>query len=166
MIFWTFLLPFLLLSCQQRSFWREASIPNSNPHYAMAKLFYPISLPYKGILLEFIRHHLEINAYLSVYAFEIPPFQSNPQKAEVIFKAGQKTLSFIIDRLEGGQRLHLSKVALNKLLNLLKNYSVVKIEIGHYSQILISKTFEKKYIKFCSLPRWPLPEKMITFELY
>ena len=158
--------PFLLLGCHRSDPWRHSSLQNSDPHYDMAKLSYPASSMSRGILLELIRQHDEVEGYLSVYTFEIPPYHENPHKAEVIFKAGSKVYSFIADRLKGGQRLHLSQLSLKKLLTLFNEHAEVRIEMGHYSQTFRATSFEKHLRKLRKQPLSYLPEKIVSFELY
>lgn len=152
-------------SCSHKEPWQHASIRNSNPTYDMAKLSYEADSLNRGIRLELIRQDQAIEGYLNVLTFEIPP-QGNIHQAKVFFTANKAEVSFLVDRLQGGQRLHLSEKALDTLVELFQNYPEVTIRIAHYAQTFRSKTFDKHYRKLCSQPPRLMPEKFVTFELY
>jgi len=160
------LLPLVFISCHRKEPWQHTAIRNSDLRYDMAKLSYPPTSAHKGILLEFIRQDHSIEGYLSVCTFEIPPVKDHLQLAEITFSTQEERASYVVDRLAGGQRLHLSERALNKLLELFKDSPEVTIVIGHYSQTFSSGTFERQYRKLCKLPPRLMPEKIVTFELY
>jgi len=132
----------------------------------MAKLVHLPSSPSSGILFELVRHCDDIEAYLNVYALTIPFYQNNPSKAQLICRAGNYTLCFIVDRLQGGQRLHLSKTVLKELLSFFKKHDEVWIETGYYSQKLQVTLFEKHYKRLYRKPLRYMPEKLVTFEIY
>lgn len=163
------LLSLLLLSsfsCHHKEKWQYTAIRNTNPSYDMARLSYRVTSRDQGMLLTFVRQYKEIQAYLHVYTFEIPYYQDNPHLAKINIKTDTEAFSFCVDRLKGGQRLHLSSDACAMLTNLLKKYPEVIIEVGHYSQTFCSTTFNKSYHKLCNLPLYLMPEKIVSFELY
>lgn len=159
-------LPLCFIGCAPHNSWSYMAIWNGDLRYDMAKLSYPSSSKSCGILLELIRQSTEIEGYLSVHTWMIPSHKNNPKKAKITFKAGDKLFFFIVDRLEGGERLHLSKEALAQLLTLLKQNLNVTIETGEYVQTFQAKLFEKNYERLCKRPFNYLPEKLVTFELY
>jgi hypothetical protein len=155
-----------LISCSHKEPWQHSAIRNTNPNYDMAKLSYEADSLNRGIRLELIRQSQTIEGYLNVLTFEIPPHGENLHQAEISLIANGKEFSFLIDRLEGGQRLHLSEKALDKLIELFQNYEEVTIHIAHYTQTFSSVSFDKQYRKLCFTPPRFMPEKFVTFELY
>lgn len=166
MRFLLFFVLLLSLSCHHKKDWQYTPIRSLDSNYDMAKLSYPASSASKGILLELIRQHKEIQGYLNVHTFEMPYYKDNPHLAKINFKAGKEECSFIVDRLTGGQRLHLSQPSFIKLTNLLREYPEVTIQVGHYFQKIHSTTFNKKYNKLCKYSLYWIPERIVTFELY
>ena len=160
------LLLFILSSCSHKEPWQHSAIRNTDPTYDMAKLSYEAESLNRGIRLELIRQSQTIEGYLNVLTFKIPPYRDNPHKAEVSLLANGMEFSFLIDRLDGGQRLHLSEKALEKLIELFQSYEEVTVHIAHYTQTFRSATFDKQYRKLCSQPPRLMPEKFVTFELY
>lgn len=156
---------FIVSSCSHKEPWQYNAIRNSNPTYDMAKLSYEADSLNRGIRLELIRQDQAIEGYLNVLTFEVPP-HGNVHQAEVSFTANGTEVSFQVDRLEGGQRLHFSEKALDTLIELFQNYPELTIHIAHYAQTFRSMTFDKHYRKLCSQPPRLMPEKFVTFELY
>ena len=160
------LLIFIFSSCSHKEPWSHSAIRNTDPNYDMAKLSYEADSLYRGIRLELIRQGNSIEGYLNVLTFEVPLLENHPHQAQVSFTASETEHFFLIDRLEGGQRLHLSEKALAQLIELFQTAPEVTVHTAHYTQTFRSFTFDKHYRKLCSQPPRFLPEKFLTFELY
>lgn len=161
-----FCLPLIFFCCQKKDSWQHSAIRNTDPRYDLAKLTYPADTVHRGIEIELMRQHKGIEGYVNVYTFEVPPLEDSPHKAKISFLSDHHEYTFIVDRLQGGQRLHLSETALSTLLSLFEKHSEVTIEMAHYSQVFNTETFKRHYQKLCNLPPRFLPEKIVTFELY
>lgn len=155
-----------LFACHKGDPWHYTAIPNTNPTHDIAKLSYLAKSSDRGIELELIRQEETIEGYLNVHSFQFPPFQNNPKKAEITFSANQIDTSFVVTRLKGGQRVHLSSRSLHCLLHLLQNYREVTIQAGHYLQTYHCANFHSLYQKLCARPPRLWPEKFVTFDLY
>ena len=164
--FLLFCLPLIFFCCQKKDSWQHSAIRNTDPRYDLAKLTYPADTIHRGIEIELIRQHEGIEGYVNVHTFEVPPFQDELRSAKISFFSDNLEYNFIVDRLQGGQRLHLSEAALSTLLSLFEEHSEVTIEMAHYSQAFNGAAFTRHYQKLCNLPPRFLPEKIVTFELY
>ena len=121
---------FSFISCHQKEPWQHHALRNTDLRYDMAKLSYPANHPHRGILLEFIRQEKTIEGYLNVRKFQIPSFQGDLKQAKITLLADEKSVSFIVHRLAGGQRLHLTKQAFQCLVDLLHTHPEVAIQVG------------------------------------
>jgi len=161
-----FLLLLFFASCARQDPWHETAIRNTNPEHEMAKLAYPASNPHDGIQLEFVRHGDSLNGYLSILAFTIPPHPDHPKQTILTCQTCDEKRSFLIERLEGGQKLRLSQEAITFLINAFQNVPTVHLSLGHHSQTYKSAHFEKHFRSLHHLPPRYFPEKLVTFELY
>lgn len=157
---------FFLSSCLKKGKWEEASLPNSSSFHDLAKLSYPPLNPLYGIELELIRSGEALFGYLNVHHFEISPYEQNQRKAKVEFITEQKKRSFVLDRLEGGQRLRLSEEALQTLVALLQSEAKITIKFPPFLETIEAKEFHKLFSQLLKKPLPYFPETFITFDLY
>ncbi len=137
---------FLFLSaCSSKTGWDYRAVQTKPIASNSANLRIPVTNPFNGLELQFLKGSFGTRAYLSVHAREIPSQANDP----IVIVVDDQSYSFATTRMEGGQRLLLPEEATQLLISALSNTQKVTIAApGGFSSVISSKKFGKLYRKF------------------
>jgi len=117
-----------------------------------SRLTYSSQDAVNGLDLEFLRVGTDLHTYLQVHSQSIPPLNGNPKEALVVFKFGDKELSGVAFRHEGGQRLMLPPAMQQQLINALKEEKQVTIRLQGYQAVIDAASFPQSFGDLQSSP--------------
>ncbi|MCB1085223.1 MAG: hypothetical protein KDK60_03890 [Chlamydiia bacterium] len=156
----------LTLTGCQRGPWKHTVIQSSQREYDMARLTYPPTTPYQGIELELSRVGENLQGFINVHAFELPPLAENSQETQLQISDGHKTKTFILPLYQGGQRARLTENCLETLLEMLHTEKALTLTAGHFIQTIDSSRFKRHFEELMREPSRILPQNLITFEIF
>jgi len=144
-----FLFFFFLASCSKAKElrWYYESDTNVSSSYRSARLYYPTDIPFDGLEIEILKGKDDRVIYFNVLQRLIPPYNSDTSKAIVTIQDGSEQQNFIVQRLQGGQRLKLSLEAANLLTEKLLKGEDIHIFLDSYEAKISSEHFSKLYRK-------------------
>lgn len=139
------LLLLFLSACSSKAGWVYQEVKTKPIASNSANLRMPVTNPFNGLELQFLKGNFGTRAYLGIHAREIPPQDNDP----IVIVVDERPYSFATTRMEGGQRLLLSEEATQLLISALSNTHKVTIGApGGFVAEIPSKKFGKLYRKF------------------
>lgn len=130
--------------------WLYDEVCTSCPYYNSKRIILRSETNLQGLELEFIRTFSGQRAYINIFSLALPRDINDPLKTQICISFGDNKYNFYADRLEGGQRLLLSKEAEELIISQLLECKPMTISTGRYRSVIIPRKFPEAYKKFTS----------------
>ncbi len=146
---WTAFLLFLY-SCAAatQAKWEYDEVISHYPAVSSATLYFEPCNLFREMRLEICRTCSGLKTYLSIFSLSLPQEASNPHKTSITLACDGLELTFLADRLEGGQRLLLPKEAEEALIRWMLEDHIVTITCGRFQTEVPPKDFLKLHALF------------------
>lgn len=144
---------FILTACSSPCHrWNYQAIPACEPCYQASSLHLAPEDPLNQIGITIVHSMFDVRVYLDIYCLLIPPYEGQESLGsfQVIIDGQEK--EWVVNRLEGGQRLWLTPEASNALISALLDECKVTIVIGRYRVEVALNDFIDGYTKLCCYP--------------
>lgn len=134
-------------SCRQ---WSYDEVCTSCAYYNSKRIILPPDNQFRGLDLEIVRTYSGQRAYLNIFSLALPKESNDPLKTQICISCEMSSYDFYADRLEGGQRLLLSKETEELIISKLLKYKAVTISVGRYRSEIIPRRFCEAYKQLIS----------------
>jgi hypothetical protein len=141
-----FLIIFLVTSCSpQCNQWKLAVIKADCPPAKYARACLPACNTFNGMEAVLMSSNGTTHFYLNALTLLFPVYECDNAHTEIKIVIEEENYCFIVDRLQGGQRLLLPEEAKQLIVDALLEFKCVEISTGRYQTTLIYENFQNVY---------------------
>lgn len=164
--FLLFCLQLLFFSCYRKDSWELLSLSSTKAPQSCAKLLYPATSYLHDMEVEFVKVDDEIFSYISIFSGIIPPSGEEESKAKITLSSFLGKKEFLVNRLEGGQKLKIPQEALEEFIMIFAKSPEITVQIqGSYKQVIDTKKFPLYFSKLKKYQTPTLPPLPISLSL-